>query len=67
MCCGLQSAPRALAFLHTHVRGGSLMLQPTGRAARSRISAYPPRERWVPDAPAYRPRRVPSHFFIPTS
>ena len=29
------------------------MLQPTGRAAARRITAYPPRERWVHDATAY--------------
>jgi hypothetical protein len=40
---------------HTHlVRGGSLMLQPTDGAACPPISGYPPRKRWVLDAPAYR-------------
>ena len=55
-------------FAHTGlVRGGSLMLQPTDRAARLRIPAYPARERWFPDAPAYGPRPAPSHSCIPTS
>ncbi len=39
------TSQRAIAFLHTHlVRGGSLMLWPTDRAAGPSISAYPPRE-----------------------
>ena len=43
--------------LHTHlVRGGSLMLEPTKDidARLPLCSAYPPRERWVPNGPAYK-------------
>jgi len=49
---------RSARSFHTHlVRGGSLMLRPTGRrrtagGARS-PAAYPPRQRWVLDVTAY--------------
>jgi hypothetical protein len=40
-------------FFHTHlVRGGSVMLQPTESCSAS--FAYPPRQRWVLDASAYK-------------
>ena len=42
------------------------MLQPTGLAACHRISAYPPRERWVPDAVAYRQTAAPGLAFLHT-
>ena len=32
-----------------------MMLQPTSRLRRVSDSTYPPRERWVLDAPAYKP------------
>ena len=35
------------------------MLQPTARAASLVFPAYPPRQRWVLDAPAYRSHRLP--------
>jgi hypothetical protein len=54
--------------LDTHlVRGGLLKLQPTVRAAHPRFFAYPLRERWVPDAPAYSRAACHSLFCIPTS
>jgi len=53
-----RARPKTIDPAHTHfVRGGFLMLQPTGprrTADDSRSSAYPPRQRWVSDATAYR-------------
>src|SRR5687767_12855714 len=64
---GAKLCGSASGFAHTHlVRGGFLMLEPTRRRRTAEPGAYPPRQRWVPDARAYwetphgRTRRIPT-------
>ena len=50
-------AVRRASGIRTSSEVRPVMLQPTALTVRI-IPAYPPRQRWVPDAPAYEPRHA---------